>query len=307
MADAVGILDRAIAAEKGQGCVCPRCKKRMKLMKFGENLELDHCGTCGLMWFDRGEHEALPQREERELAREAAGNGGPDLTVETGLKFRAGMNPYEHADDENSGFPIFTALLVLAFVIVTHLAKAHHFRGYVFDAARPFTQAGIPAVLSIFAHADKWHLMGNAVFFFLPAAMIESAFGEKVLLQVFFFAAFAALLVEAVFQGQGLSLGASAGISGVYAVLCLTRPHAVHVTQDHGFFQWPASFYTITYRTPMWMVFLGWIGSQLFGLWGQQLGDKSDVSYLSHLVGAGAGLIYVLGSDLKALSPRVGR
>lgn len=273
----------------------------MKLMRFGEALEIDQCESCGLTWFDQGEHEAMPQRNAAEIERDAASK--LDIEVEPSLQFREGLSPYENVKGDQSKFPVITLLLVLACTVVTYLARGRGYHGFVYHAGRPFAGLGIPALLSNFAHISPAHLIGNMIFFFLPGSLVESTLGEKVLLKVFFYSACASLVAEAVLAPGSRSLGASAAISGIFTVLCLTQPKAVHITQDRGFLFRARSFYTITYTVPVWMMYGLWLLTQIMGHWEILPGGRAGVSYLSHLAGAVTGAAFVFCSDLKVLTP----
>lgn len=293
------IFDRALSAGRPGQRPCPRCRLAMQAFQFGGALELDRCESCGLAWFDKGEQDLLPQREAGEFE---AGEEEPQVEMQygEGLSFMAGRSPIENVQGDSGSFPLFTVLLIVAFSLVSKLAWHHQFRGFIFDSEHPFAGAGIPALLSLFAHADINHLIGNIMFFFVPASLIESTFGEKVLLQLFFVAGFAGLVLQSMLAPHSLMLGASGGIAGIYTALCLTQPNAVQVSKDqrfgfHGFYTW-------TYRIPMWLMFVFWIGDQLSDY---AYHPHDGIGYGSHFGGIIAGFAFVAVSDLKFLGPQI--
>jgi membrane associated rhomboid family serine protease len=278
----------------------------MNALRLGADLELDVCRDCGLVWLDRGEQERLPQRSSAEIEDDERGMDqflGVSVAAEEGMRFRPGMSPYENVKGERpSSLPFVTILLICAFALVTKLALANDLEGYVFHSAQPLQGWGIPALLSLFAHANMDHLIGNSLFFFLPAAVLEATLGELVLLQVFFLAGFAGTAVQSFAQPGSSMLGASGAISGVFTVLCLTQPRAVQVSQNLLLVNW-SSFVTVTSRIPMPLVYAGWLAQQFYGGFMQRIGEGDGIGYGAHLGGALAGLLYVFFSDLQVLGP----
>lgn len=280
----------------------------MRVFRVGAQLELDQCTNCDLTWFDLAEHEKLPNRPPEDLEREA--NDTPiGFEVEDGLRFRAGMSPYENITGDSRAFPAVTIGLILAFTLATHLAHSGNGGYFIFDGQHPLRGFGIPLVLSLFAHADKWHLVGNIFFFFIPATLLENTLGEKVLWQLFLLAGIGGSLLQAVIEPSSISLGASGGIAGIYTALCLTQPQAVYVQQYHEI--WPRalprlglSFFTITARVPLWLFFVSWLLQQALGGIVQIGGGGGKIGYLAHIGGILFGAAYVFCSDLRPMSPQ---
>jgi membrane associated rhomboid family serine protease len=280
----------------------------MKAFRMGAQLVLDQCTDCDVTWFDLAEHDQLPNRPADDLEKEA----NPslfELDVQEGLQFRAGRSPYENLIGERQAFPIGTVLLILAFTIATFFARSSGSGLFLFDARHTLRGLGLPLLLSIFAHAGTSHLVGNIFFFFLPATVVESTLGEKVLWQVFLFAGIGGAVFQALLEPSSVSLGASGGIAGIYTVLCLTQPQAAYVTQfrQMGARAMPRlspMFFTFTAKVPFWRIFASWFLLQLVGVIGQvaQPG-RGGVSFLAHLGGILVGAAYVFVSDLKVIGP----
>jgi membrane associated rhomboid family serine protease len=309
MRDAVGIFDQAVAKSKTGKLRCPRCAQGMRVFKVGIQLELDQCTNCDLTWFDLAEHDKLPNRPAEDLEKEANASV-IEVDVQEGLLFRAGMSPYENVIGDTKAFPVGTLLMILAFTLASFLMKVHGWEYFVFDARHPLRGLGLPLFLSIFAHAGASHLVGNILFFFLPANVVESTLGDKVLWQVFLLAGLGGALFQAVLSPNSVSLGASGGIAGIYTVLCLTQPQAIYVTQFRQFGprampRLGLMFFTFTARVPFVFIFLSWFLLQLLGVIQQiAVPGRGRVGYLAHLGGILVGAAYVFVSDLRVISPQ---
>lgn len=261
---------------------------------------LDHCATCSIVWFDAGELEALPQRTEEDLAREE--NAKFSQAVKEGWDFQAGLSPFENIEGQSRETPAFTFLLAIAFIALSYVARTSNSGLFVFSAEHPLRHMGIPALLSLFVHADIWHFLGNAFFLVTAGGILETTLGAATMLRIFLFAGLAGNIAFSLFGG-GYIIGASGGISGLVIALALTQPNGSYVMKDQG--AGLRGFFTLTTTIPLWfwgaLFFLEqflYASFQASGL------VHSRTAYLAHAGGALAGLLYVFATDLKVLVPK---
>ena len=68
-----GFWRRAIAAARSTDKRCPSCRKPLRgftVQRSGQNINLDVCRRCQLVWFDKGELDAFPKTKTEQLPPE---------------------------------------------------------------------------------------------------------------------------------------------------------------------------------------------------------------------------------------------
>jgi membrane associated rhomboid family serine protease len=281
---------------------CPGCDAQMAEVGLEGYAPLDVCTRCHFIWFDPGEHEALPEVQHKapqkevlsQQAREAValaklesireeamgsdwGNNSPEETWKW-IPALLGM-PVEHEEHYYSRLPLVTwALAVLISIVsVWAFSDSQTIQQYGLIPAEVWRYGGLTLITSFFLHVGIVHLIGNLYFFIIFGDNVEDYLGHF---------RFAMLLVLASLAGDWAHIladpdsrtpcvGASGGISGVIAYYALKFPQV-----RLGFMLWFRWF-----RFPAYFMFILWIGLQLFGTWQQQIG-VSNVSAVAHLGGA---------------------
>lgn len=293
---------------------CPMCQRSMQgvAVAAGENqMELDACRACHLMWFDAAELDQLPAKptgdgpeiqlsqelreklaiakvkEIGEEARKGEWQEGPEDPWKT-IVAMFGL-PVEH--ENNVGIlPIVTwtvALLCgIAFAISVWFGLDTVIREWGFIPAEAGRHGGLTVVVSYFLHGGLAHLIGNVYFLLIFGDDVEEHLGHL---------RFALLLLVAALAGDmahGLldphqhipAVGASGGISGIIVFYALQFPRA-----RIGFLL-VRSFFVRWISLPAIVLLLLWLGSQAFLTW-RQLAGGSHVSALAHLGGAAVGVV----------------
>lgn len=296
-------LDAALAAAVPGQRPCPSCANPMHVAQVFRQ-RLDACRACDLVWLDPGEFERVPQKPESEVHEHS--DAIIQKEIVQGIQWREGCSPFQNIRGEKAGFPLVTVLFVLAFTVVSYMARhAHDPSWFVFFPEHPFRHFGIPAITSLFTHGGVNHFLGNSIFFLSVGAIIEKTLGEENLIELFFFSGLAGVLAHACFSSNPV-LGASGAISGVMMALVLTQPQATFV-MDRGYMN-HFGFFTVITRIPIWIWAMLWCFLQVSEL----LMDKakfghSGIAYMAHIGGAVAGVIYVSVTDLKVMVPRIAR
>lgn len=290
-------LEEATSPARGKpGLPCPHCGKKMKHSN-AKSFPLQHCRACAISWLKNAEFERLPLKPVGEIKQ--PGVFPLQLRVDPNVaELKEAVSPFENIERGEAQAPLMTIFIVFACAAITYIAQHTHAPGlFVFDPTRPFHFFGLPILLSAFAHAGTFHLLGNMFYLFFAGSIIESSLGWKVVLQVLLVSYAGDCIAYSLLSSQP-ALGASGAISGIIMVLVATQPKGQYVYRLSdvipGFFFSPFSL-----RMPLWLWAASWCAMQSFGFF-QGLSGKSDgVAYAAHLGGAAAGLILAWVMDYK--------
>ena len=83
-AESMGEMIAAAKRHEQLGCVCPVCGESMSLLKVASGkkyVELDVCGNCRTIWYDKGEFETLTPQDGLLSATVSAGKAYRRETV----------------------------------------------------------------------------------------------------------------------------------------------------------------------------------------------------------------------------------
>jgi rhomboid protease GluP len=125
--------------------------------------------------------------------------------------------------------------LLFAAMAVAH-GRLYHFSRHVLVtwggvlAPRVFDGQWWRAGTSLFVHGDLSHLVGNLFFLLLIAPLMERVLGSARLALVYLFAGLGGGLLGMGAHPQGVGVGASAAVFGVYGALlgcCLSGPRSI--------------------------------------------------------------------------------
>ncbi len=289
---------------------CPGCDAQMAEVDMKEHAPLDVCTRCHFVWFDPGEHEALPKvqkeipgkeplslkaREVIALAglesirEEATGSDwGNDMPGELWkwIPPLLGM-PVEHETHYYNRVPLVTWALAILISIISLLVffDSDIIQRYGLIPADMWRYGGVTLITSFFLHGGIMHLIGNLYFFLVFGDNVEDYLGRFRFVLLLLLATLAGDWAHIIADpdSQAPCIGASGGISGVIAYYALRFPRV-----RLGFMLWLRWV-----RAPACFMFILWVGLQLFGAWQQHIGI-SNVSSFAHLGGAIVGVIFWL-------------
>jgi membrane associated rhomboid family serine protease len=287
---------------------CPFCCLMMLQFQITQPMmTLDSCKHCGVVWFERGEFEEVPEgtietpdeltlrgREilavhqveemaEQQRRQEMMSGAPPDETWKWIPAF-LGL-PVKIEDTGLSRWPWMTWSLSAAIASISILAffdLENTINRFGLIPAEVWRYGGATLLTSFFLHGSVWHLVGNLYFLFLFGGNVEDYLGRW---------RFAGLILLSTLSGDCLHIladprsyepciGASGGISGVLVFYALEFPRARLALL--------LRFYWI--QIPAWGAFAVWLLIQFFGVY-QQIAGISNVSALAHLGGVVTGLI----------------
>ena len=151
-----------------------------------------------------------------------------------------------------------------------------------------FRKCGITFITPFFLHAGLLHLIGNMYFLYVFGDNVEDCLGHLKYVLLLVVATIFGCICHVVFNLESAipCVGASGGISGILAFYAVQFPKA---RVGFMFFNSWSMYTDNWFKIPAWILFIAWIGLQFYGL-----GDKSNISYMSHVGGAGVGVIAAL-------------
>lgn len=287
---------------------CPHCGRPMALISARTregDLDLDVCPRCAAVWFDPGEHAAIPMEGLNEAVSSADARMRDALEADFESQVAApGPSEGPHAFQYVIGLlglPVeFDAPVVrsrpwvtwgaagVAAIVFFGALAAGGILGVVrmnlvwgFIPAEWGRRGGLTLITSFFLHAGLFHVLGNLYFLVVFGDNVEDNLGWR---------RYAALLLVAHVVGvaaHGLLdprggvplVGASAGISGVIAYYALAFPRA-----RLGLL----FFFVFWLRLPAYVWLVLWVALQALTA-SSQLEGATNVSAVAHLAGAGVG------------------
>ncbi len=149
--------------------------------------------------------------------------------------------------------------------------------------------SNLRALPALFVHADAGHVLVNVVALALAGACLEQVWGAVATLALFLGAGAMALGVDARLGPPGLLLGASAGAAALLGA-CFVR------FRDRRL---PFGYMHLEYLRPRFGVFhvrarvvgVVWVALQALGAAIAAARGDTNVAFVSHLAGAGAGIL----------------
>ena len=299
---------------------CPLCARAMAKVDFGRGTEevvLDVCGPCQIVWFDPGEYAEVAMGDQPPTLPLAApaqppGPGddrsgfaltGPDHMWQM-LPAVFGM-PIEFGPNRLRCKPVVTwvaaAAMAAVFLLLLHAggaaALADAIARWGLIPARWARHGGLTLLTSFFLHVGWLHLIGNAYFLLIFGDNVEDHLGVVRFVLLLAAAHLGGLLLHSALTRQaGIPcVGASAGISGVIAYYAIVFPRA-----KIGIFGWIFTLFRIL-RMPALAGLVLYAIVQIIGAYFVARGAAASVGYLAHIgglaVGAAAGLFAVLRRD----------
>jgi membrane associated rhomboid family serine protease len=282
--------------------VCPFCSGHMRQFSIRDPpLVLDSCRTCGVVWFDPQEFEAVPEgaieapdqlvlrgreafavEKVRQIREQAEAD---DVMPDEKWKWVAafvGM-PVKLDEERVSQTPWLTWSLSAVIALISILALFHFdyaVAHFALVPSRPWRYGGVTFISSFFLHVGLWHLVSNLYFFFVFGENVEDYLGRWKFLLLLSLATIAGDVLYVLFEPRSdmPSVGASGGIAGVLAFYALEFPRA-----RLAFF---IRFAWI--KIPAWGAFVLWVFLQIITAF-LQVNGAGTVSGLAHLGGAVAG------------------
>jgi membrane associated rhomboid family serine protease len=284
---------------------CPFCARKMIQFKNAEPpLILDTCRTCGMVWFDASEFEAIPEGA-IESTDELQLRGREALALEQVQRIAASARDEESMPEEKwkwvaaflgmpveldepglSRLPWLTWSLAATIALVSTLAffdLQTAIERFGLISAQAWRYGGFTFISSFFLHAGIWHLLSNLYFFIVFGNHVEDYLGRWKFAFLILVSALGGDVLAMLFDPRSNvpSIGASGGIAGVLAFYALEFPGA-----RLGFF-----FRFCWLRVPAWGALALWILLQVI-IAVEQMSGLSEVSGLAHLGGAAVGLVW---------------
>jgi membrane associated rhomboid family serine protease len=212
------------------GLDCPGCRAGMSAVRIQEidGLTIDVCGTCGGVWFDRGEWENMEavRQWQAQRARVERKTTWGDWFFQFFLQLPIEFNIAPRRT------PIVT-LTIIAICFIVQLAQLYTGEQAMIDWAgtrgmESFTLAGLATLVThLFVHGGWLHLLGNMYLLYVLGDNVEDVMGRAgyalFYLTCGIVAASAEIAVSAAFDVEIPLVGASGAIAGViaaYLVLC---------------------------------------------------------------------------------------
>ena len=164
-------------------------------------------------------------------------------------------------------------------------------------------------LLHLFLHLGWLHLLGNLLFFYLTAPLLEDVWGRRWFLGFYLACGLAAALAQvAATQGSmGMMVGASGAIAGCMGAFS-RRMAGRDILMGYALFVF-VRFVRGTFTVPAWLWGLLWFGGQA---WTYFRGDVGTVAVAAHLGGFVVGFAVAVwleksGYEARHLAPEIAR
>ncbi len=307
---AVQLLRQINSATKTSSRKCPCCCLMMKQFQITQPMmTLDSCRHCGLIWFEPGEFEEIPEgvveasdelelrgREilavhqleemaEQQRREEMISGASPDQGWKWIPAF-LGL-PVKIEDAGLSHWPWMTWSLS-AIIAIISISAAFDIENAVnrfgLIPAEAWRYGGATLLTEFFLHGGIMHLIGNLYFLLLFGDNVEDYLGRwrfaGLILLSTLVGSFAHILSDP--HSAIPCIGASGGISGVIVFYALEFPRA-----RLGFFVM-VRFSIGWIQIPAWTALIMWLLLQTFYAYAQVAGNSS-ISTMAHLGGSAVG------------------
>ena len=285
---------------------CPFCQVPMKSFLLPRPaIALDSCRSCGMIWFDAGKFEQLPEgtvetaedvlfrgleseakwkieqqaARDRGLSREAPEEWWKWIPAMVGFPVK-----YDTVAVSQRPWATWSLAAVITFIsVIAFFDLKEAVANFGLIPAEMWRYGGATFVTNFFLHAGIMHLVGNMYFFLLFSGEVEEHLGHWRFLVLIFLSA----LVGNCFHILGNlhseipCIGASGGISGVLVFYALQFPKG-----KLAFFTWRFGWIQL----PAWGAFVIWLILQLIGI-GMQRAGLSHVSSMAHVGGVTTGFV----------------
>ena len=277
-------------------------------------LELDACRSCGVVWFDPLEFEAIPEGA-IESPTEARMRGAEAFALAKIERMREQQDSVDEPDEEWKtipglfGFPVETQtnplqrwpLVTWSISVLIILTSAWSFwhldevvARFGLIPAEAFRLGGLTWFTSFLLHGGILHLLGNLYFLLIFGDNVEDYLGRWKFCLLILLADMAGNLVHVLATPHSIvpCIGASGGISGIIVFYALQFPKArlsFMIGPGYlGFSRWGLGWGWL--NIPAWGALILWLLLQTFTLMTEMVG-LSNVAATSHFGGAAAGLV----------------
>lgn len=323
---ATSLLRQINRATQQAGLPCPFCTRSLcRVVSLEPALELDTCRTCGVVWFDPHEIEALPEGVIE--SSDAMRLRGAEVLALHRLQVQREHDEATSEPDEEwkaipalFGFPVEThthmlqtkpwvtwslcaMIAVISLLAFGHLEETVNQFGLIPEQA--FRLGGLTWITSFFLHGSFLHLIGNLYFLLIFGDNVENHLGRWKYLLLILGADLLGNLLHVVLSPATHipCIGASGGISGVIVLYALQFPRARLSFLIGGFWGYYASRWGFGWwNVPAWGALVLWLLLQSFTLF-MELDGSSNVAASAHFGGAFAGLLAWLGWRSKEKRP----
>lgn len=301
---------------------CPDCGRWMTITPLDNqsHTRIDQCANCREIWFDSGEfHRAqakgeleahfptykvpeisnTPEKKPLELISQKREGFEVSGTAYSPLVY-FGI-PIEDNPTAYSSRPIGTFFLLMSCVFFSAFALRNPglMDKWIFDPANAFRFFGLTVFTSSLIHTGWMHLIGNMYFLWMVGDNVEDREGPWFVIRLFFVAGILAVMAERMMGNTLPSLGASAGVTALFAYYAILFPKArIHFGMWMFYAGFPRSIaWSFNART-MALIYFGL--QAVFAALTVQMGLPSNISYIGHIAGGLTGVSFYL---FKVLFP----
>lgn len=277
--------------------LCPSGHGRLwsYLLKSGEReVELDSCSTCKGLWLDAREAEllaAISAEAEEDSKAPGASKGKLGIAAVYLMQLCLGLPIEVRAPVRRKPVLVWSlvAMCSIVFAVQLGFAATGRIEGFVktFGVVPTDVLAGknVFSIISYaFLHGGFMHILGNLYMLWVFGDNVEDRLGRLRFALLYVVTAVAGALLYILIRhgSDGVMVGASGAISGVFAAYLILFPRVK---------LWVVMFF-VRFRIPAWGYMFIWGVSQVVIM----LNPSSGVAWQAHAGGflAGVGLTYLL-------------
>ena len=294
------------------GSLCRICGNKLRQIRLetavNGKFEIDVCRSCQVFWFDEGELEKLPLREEQMQTPKHAPNKAIDMSKP--MELPDDMPANESSDESFADFlcgvmgvpvyqdakalskvPWLTLTLIMLCTAALCLEGYYGFdvctKEWGFIPAHPFRHGGATLLTSAFLHISFIHFASNIYFLWLSGKLIEQELSLKTAAVVFLLS-LAASKTFYLITAPNMNIpcvGASGFISGFMGCCAVLYP-AYKLSFLIRSVKWTSTPAWI--ELPFWFCFAVWFIIQTAMVF---VGSDGQVAFTSHIGGSVAGIL----------------
>jgi len=295
----------------GEQLGCPACKNTMQGFQVPfefRSVVVDHCGSCGALWLDRGEGQKLA-----EIVAAAAASGA--LNTTSGGQAILSDDELAHSQDRERPpgmrlllFQFFTGLpievfnpvyrrpwITQSFVVLMTLIFLAQFAMFASSTEREVMEflrmwGVVPELVGqgqnlhgllthAFLHGSFAHLVSNMYFLWIFGDNVEDRIGRVGFIVLFVLSALSGAVLQIVFQQNATipMVGASGAVAGLMAAYLMLFPRVK---------LW-VMILIFPFRIPVWIYIAFWIGVQFL----MASLNVPGVGWFAHIGGFMTGLL----------------
>lgn len=291
---------------------CGICSQVMSGVQLRDSqIHLDMCLSCQAIWFGGAGEEyeqflleeiSLSASTRSLLKRDRVGELERDSTFiaqNYSDLYRPLQVSHDHDRESEHRFaPHVSGYIFLLMILITVVAirKPDFYRAMALSASYPNIKTLSSVFTSFFVHADLFHLIGNAFFYFMFADGVERKIGARRFIEFLIYAqvAGAALFLYLYGGTHFFAVGASVGVAALMTYYVMSDPYRPMRKLMRSSFlghRFRQNTNTVVLVMPAWTFLIFFLLMELFGLY-KELQGQTNVSHAGHLMGVLVGLLF---------------